>query len=131
MVTTYYLDTSVAVHGLLFNVGAEAWLDATAGDGEHTLASSRILQTELTRVLRRDGEPVSRRHEILDLVSLAPATEAILTSAESITQHLRTLDAIHLATALALGSRTVMVTHDARLAEVAEAHGLTVEDPVT
>ncbi|KXP03650.1 type II toxin-antitoxin system VapC family toxin [Tsukamurella pseudospumae] len=131
MVTTYYLDTSVAVHVLWRDSGALSWFTAATGDEEKVVSSSRILQTELTRVLRREDETIARRNTILDHVSIAPMTEAILTSAESIAQHLRTLDAIHLATALALGSRTVLVTHDARLAEIAEEHGLTVEDPVT
>lgn len=129
--TFYYLDTSVAVHALQRTPGAVTWLESTSVAPESTILSSRILQTELTRYLRREAAKVIARDEILDHVSVSPLTEAILTSAESIAQHLRTLDAIHLATALALGSRTVMVTHDARLAEVAEAHGLTVEDPVT
>lgn len=129
--TTYYLDTSIAVHVLWRNSGATSWFTSATGDERNTLTSSRLLQTELTRVLRRDDEPVARRNGILDHVAVAPITEAVLTSAESIADHVRTLDAIHLATALAIGSRTVMVTHDRRLAGVAAAYGLAVEDPVT
>ena len=125
-----YLDTSVAIHALRGTPCAEEWFDRIVNEGRFGLVSSRLLQTELTRVLRRDGQPVSRRDDILRHVDLAEVTEAILTSAESITEHVKTLDAVHLATALALGSRTVVVTHDSNVARVAATLGLESDDPV-
>lgn len=136
--TYVYLDTSVAVHALRGTPAAEAWFDTAAGQrgpmsqsgSGQGLVSSRVLQTELTRVLRRDGVAVQARDEILRQVDLAPVTESILTAAEAIQEHVKTLDSIHLATALALGSSTVLVTHDANQKRVASVLGLRFFDPI-
>lgn len=128
--TTFYLDTSVAVHALLGDEATEGWFDAITADEAHDLVSSRILRTELTRVLRREELPVSDRNAVLDHVALVRLTEAILTSAESIAAHLKTLDAIHLASAMATGADTVVVTHDVQLHAVAGALGFSTLDPV-
>ncbi len=128
--TTFYLDTSVAVHALLGEEAAEQWFDEITAHEAHDLVSSRILRTELTRVLRREGLPVSDRNAVLDHVGLVRLTEAILTSSESIAEHLKTLDAIHLASAVATGADTVVVTHDAQLQAVASALGFSTIDPV-
>lgn len=129
--TTFYLDTSVAVHALLGHASTEAWFDAVTADNAHQLVASRLLRTELTRVLRREGLPVGDRDAVLDHLALVRLTEAILTSAESIAEHVKTLDAIHLASAMATGSDTVVVTHDANLAAAACALGFRTLDPVT
>lgn len=129
--TAYYLDTSVAVHALLGEDSAEAWFDEVTADAAHQLISSRILRTELTRVLRREGLPVAKRDEVLNHVGLVPLGEGILTSAESITERLKTLDAIHLASAVATGADAVVVTHDAALRTAAENLGFATLDPVS
>lgn len=128
--TWIYLDTSVAVHALRGAPAVECWWDEVHADPDRELVSSRLLQTELTRVLRRDGRPVVERGPIIGQLGLVPITEAILTAAEAITVHLKTLDAIHLATALAFGSGTVIATHDAALKAAADAVGLAWTDPV-
>lgn len=129
--TRYYLDTSVAVHALRGTPAAERWFDDVTADPQSELVSSRILQTELTRVLRRDGVPVVEREVVLRHVAIVPVSELILTGAEAITDHVKTLDAIHLATALALGSQTHVVTHDANVRKVATELGLVALDPIT
>ena len=128
--TRFYLDTSVAVHALRGTPQAESWFDDVAASGEDTLVSSRLLQTELTRVLRRDALPVQHREDLLQSVAQTPVTEAILTAAESIADHVKTLDAIHLATAMAFGSDTVVVTHDDNVARVGLLLGLRCFDPL-
>lgn len=50
--------------------------------------------------------------------------------AEAITEHTKTLDAIHLATAVSLGASTVMVSHDANVLQVARLLGLNTLDPI-
>lgn len=92
--------------------------------------SSRLLQTELTRVLRREGLPVQDRELLLQHVGLAPITDAILAVAEAIPQHVRALDAIHVATALQLGGQVVVASHDQRLLTVAQELGLRTIDPM-
>lgn len=52
----------------------------------------------------------------------------------ALTGELKSLDAIHLASALILHSDAdpvTVLTHDARLAEAARARGLAVADPLT
>ena len=50
--------------------------------------------------------------------------------AESIGHHVKTRDALHLATALLVGQPITIATHDARMAAVAEQLGLPTVDPV-
>lgn len=126
----FYLDTSVAVHALRGTPSAEAWFDEITGQPDAELVSSRILRTELTRVQRRDGRIVVERSLILDHVAIIPVTEAILTAAEAITEHVKTLDSIHLASALAAGSETVMISHDDKVKWIAGLLGLSAVDPL-
>lgn len=130
--TAYYLDTSVAAHALLrTSRNAVRWLEEISVDVTVSLIGSRLIRTELTRVLRREGLPVGLRSAILDRLDLVPLTEGVLAGAESIVPRLRTLDAIHLASAVATGLDLVVVTHDARMGEVARELGYDVLDPVT
>lgn len=126
--TRLYLDTSLAVYVLEGDLPAIEWFDATAAGGE--LVSSRLLQTELSRVLRREARPVLDRENLLMHVGLVPITESILTAAEAISAHIQTLDAIHLATALSLGSDTTLASHDRYMLRVAAELGLRTLDPL-
>lgn len=109
---------------------AEKWFDRVTADEDETVVSSRILRTELTRVLRREDRPVVERDAILDYLGVVRLTEGILTSAEAVSDHIKTLDSIHLASAIAMGSETVVVTHDANLTKTAESLGFTTFDPL-
>jgi predicted nucleic acid-binding protein len=129
-VTAFYLDTSVAVHVFQRTPTAAVWFDEVTADPNHQLVSSRILRTELTRYLRREDVPVAERDTVIGHLALVDLTEGILINAEAIQQHIRTLDAIHLASALAVGSPLVVATHDARLGVVSAALGLETMDPV-
>lgn len=129
--TVFYLDTWVALRALLgHSPSAARWLDAVSADTSHTVFSSRILRTELTRVLRREGLPVSLRDEILDVISTAPLTDGVLAEAEAIGTQVKTLDAIHLATVIASGLDATVVTHDAAMVAAAGVIGYPVLDPV-
>jgi predicted nucleic acid-binding protein len=99
-------------------------------DDDTAILASRLLRTELARVLRREGLPVRRREEILDYLHLIPLTEPILAEAEATVPHLRTLDAIHLASLIGTGIDAVVVTHDRTLRDVAELIGYSTFDPV-
>lgn len=95
------------------------------------VVSSRLLRTEVTRVLRREGLPVSRRDQLLDYMGTIPLDHAVLNEAEAIVPHLRQLDAIHLASALRSGLEDItIVTHDHTMRDVAEQIGLQTYDPV-
>lgn len=130
--TIYYLDTSVALRALLgHSPSAAAWIDETTANSQHMVVSSRLLRTELTRVLRREGLPVSRRDEVLDVLSIAPLTDGVLASAEAIEPHVKTLDAIHLATVIVAGLDATIVSHDAAMLAAATSLGYATLDPVT
>lgn len=125
--TRLYLDTSIAYAALVGVPEARRWFDEATREG--SLISSRLLRTELTRVLRRDRIPVGLRSHVLDHVDTVPVTEQILTLAEAITEHVKTLDAVHLATALSLGTPTTIVSHDTGMLTVAARLGLGTLDP--
>ena len=93
--------------------------------------SSALARTEVVRAVRRSGGSVPRARRVLDGIALAPIDEGILRgAAELAPPRLRTLDAIHLATALSLREEIAsFVTYDDRLAAAATSAGLTVDAP--
>ena len=124
-----YLDSSVALRTILDTPDRErvqAWM-ATPGT---TYVSSRLLRTEVIRVLRRDNRSLVDATPLLDRVGLLDISGETHTIAESIERHVRTLDALHLATALLIGEPVTVATHDATMARVAQHLGLQVIDPV-
>ncbi|OMC31807.1 PIN domain-containing protein [Mycobacterium sp. GA-1841] len=130
MVTYFYLDSSVAVRILLgHSMPAAAWFDTATGDPETSVISSRLLRTELTRVLRREGLPVQRRDALLDYVGMLPISDALLAEAEAIVPHIKTLDAIHLASVIRSGLDATVVSHDATMLSVAGELGYATLDP--
>ncbi|WP_336087760.1 type II toxin-antitoxin system VapC family toxin [Nocardia sp. SSK8] len=128
----FYLDTSVAVRIILgHSRPAAEWFDATTADDASRIISSRLLRTEITRVLRREGLPVLDRGQIIDYIDIVPVDHAVLNEAEAIISHIKTLDAIHLASALRSGLEDLtVVTHDTAMATVAGQLGFAVFDPV-
>jgi uncharacterized protein len=128
--TRFYLDTSVAVHALLgTSASASAWFNTTTAAPGHDLVSSRLLQIEVARMLQRERLPLSLAGAVLDHVALVPMREPILRLAESIGGPLKSLDAIHVASALVSGDVTV-VTHDRQMKLAADNIALAVLDPV-
>jgi len=130
VVSPHYLDSSVAAHILDGRREAATWFEGAVEDDEVMLISSRILRLELTRFLRRDGRPLSLRDAILNRVNSVPLTERVVQRAEGIESHVKSLDAIHLASALETGIEPTVVTHDARMKQVAEILGLATFDPL-
>ncbi len=131
MTRYFYLDSSVAVRILLGHSDSAArWFDDTDKDEGSVLFSSRLLRTELTRVLRREGLPVERRDEILDYLDIVPIDGAILAEAEAIIPHLKTLDAIHIASVIRSGLDATIVTHDSTMQAVARLIGYPTLDPI-
>ena len=96
------------------------------------LVSSALARVEVTRALLPLGAEGSRRaRAVLSRLDLLGLTRRILESAgEMSPADLRSLDAIHLATAMELDSSIgSFVTYDHRLAAAAEARGLRVARP--
>jgi predicted nucleic acid-binding protein len=100
--------------------------------GRQALVSSALARTEVKRaVLQLGGPAMQRADEVLNRIELVRLTNAVLNAAGAMKpDELRSLDAIHLATA-ALFETTLrdLVTYDARMAAAAQAHGWAVASP--
>lgn len=124
-----YLDSSVALRTILDNperLRLQRWMDSS----DFAFVSSRLLRTEVIRVLRRDERPLSDAEPLLTRVGLFDISRETHTVAESIERHIRTLDALHLATALLVGEAVTVASHDASMIAVARQLGLDTIDPV-
>ncbi len=129
-----YLDASAIVK--LATVEAETQaLRAHLAQHQH-LITSRLSTVEVSRALKRRGreseaaaaEPIRQVLQQLQVVELDAAIAAA--AADLAPATLRSLDAIHLASAIAIGEElTEMITYDARLAAAARDAGLEVQAP--
>jgi predicted nucleic acid-binding protein len=122
-----YLDSSALVKLIVPERETHALRERLALTPER--ASSRLAVVELTRALRRlnaPGEVRRRAAAVLERIGLIQVDQAILDLASELEPPtLRSLDAIHLATALRLGpDLDALVTYDALLARAARDHGL-------
>ncbi len=124
-----YLDCSVALRAIL-DVPERERLQSWMQVPGTTFVSSRLLRTEVVRVLRRDGRPLVDGNPLLDRVGMLEISRETHTVAESIERHVKTLDALHLATALLIGEPVTVATHDSTMKAVAEHLGMLVTDPV-
>lgn len=96
------------------------------------LVSSALARTEVVRALLPLGpDAVRRGREVLARVDLLRVSDRVLDAAGSLAPpELRSLDAIHLASAQQLGSDLrSLVTYEARLAAAATGRGLRVVQP--
>jgi predicted nucleic acid-binding protein len=94
--------------------------------------SSALLGVEAVRACRRLGEGVADSAEAsLSNIALVPMDEAVLAVARRLDpSELRSLDAIHLATALSIGTDLgALFSYDDRLTAAAVAAGLRVLTP--
>jgi predicted nucleic acid-binding protein len=118
-----YLDSSALVK-LVVREAETAALIAFAG-GWPERVSSQLARVEVLRALRRAAaSPSSRRRaeDILSRIALIRIDDAVIAAASDLDPaDLRSLDAIHLATALSLGPELgAFVTYDRRLLEAAD-----------
>jgi predicted nucleic acid-binding protein len=125
-----YLDASALVKLALVEDESEALLDALPD--WHRRVSSRLVVVEMLRAVRRRdtaAEPVARN--LLARMPLIAAGDRILAAAVQLQPAgLRTLDAVHLATALRLRNQLVaFVSYDTRQLEAAGSLGLPTASP--
>ncbi|MEM9610146.1 MAG: type II toxin-antitoxin system VapC family toxin [Actinomycetota bacterium] len=127
----YYLDTSALVKLVVAEAETDAlqgWLDA---DDRHPVASD-LVRAELVRAVRR-GAPdrLVRTRQVLDGLTLLGLPASVFESAGRLDPpELRTLDALHLSSALTLGDDLDgIVTYDDRLTAAAEANGVPALSP--
>ncbi|MDY6054270.1 type II toxin-antitoxin system VapC family toxin [Micrococcus sp.] len=128
MLQRVYVDTSALAALLLDQPHSEPladWLDETPAE----LVSSDLLETEMRRIAVREALPQGQVSELLAGVSLATPDRAVYRGAGLLPiPHLRSLDAVHLESAIRLAADAVL-TYDVRLAEAAQAVGLGVVTP--
>ncbi|WP_405069909.1 type II toxin-antitoxin system VapC family toxin [Kribbella sp. NBC_01510] len=127
-----YLDSAAIVklvHAESESQALRDWLDERAEVG---WISSVLAEIESSRALARHAPAaVARLHLVLDLVDLIDLDAGTRILAQTVKPPtVRSLDAIHLATALRVEPRlTSFVTYDKRLADAARVAGLTVDAP--
>jgi uncharacterized protein len=97
-----------------------------------SLASSLVASAELRRALQRRYDAVpDDANVVMESVTAIAVDEVVLARAGRVgPPELRTLDAIHLATAIGIGAELeALVTYDMRLAAAARALGIAVVSP--
>ena len=124
-----YLDTSAFVK-TVWNEAESAALGKKIGDAE--LVSSALLSIEARRSTLRVGAHFMPRTDLLLAeVTLVELTPSLLESAGRLPDPtLRSLDAIHVATALLVRNEVdVVISYDRRMLAAAAAHGLPTAAP--
>lgn len=126
-----YLDSSAIVKLVAREPETPELVEAVRADPE--VVSSALAWTEIIRAVRRARGRIARAREVLEGIALVPIDDGIIRGAADLAPvGLRTLDALHIATALSLGEDiTSLVTYDDRLAEAAATAGIEVIAPGT
>jgi len=127
-----YLDSAAVVklvHAEPESPPLRAWLDERAETG---WVSSVLVEIESFRAVARYApEAVTRLHPVLDqidLIDLSPRVRILAQTVRPVT--VRSLDAIHLGTALSIRHNlTSFVTYDKRLLDAAITAGLPADSP--
>lgn len=127
-----YVDTSALVKLVApeaETLALQAWMRAQQGK---TFFSSQLARIELIRaVLRAAPDRLERAREVLRGLALLRIDDEIVGAAEGLAPAaLRSLDAVHLATAYSLRAHvSAFVTYDVRLAEAARLLQMQVASP--
>lgn len=126
-----YLDASVALHAVLpcGDPRAREWLESV-DDERGELYSSTVLRLEIVRALRLERLEIGFSRLVLDRVELVSIDDGVLRVAGAIEPHIKSLDAIHLATCSMLGSAIRVVTHDRSMTVAATELGFDTFDPL-
>jgi uncharacterized protein len=128
--STCYLDASALAKLILVEPESRELIDAIGGAGT-TVVTSLLGCVEVERACARQEVPHGEVRRVLDDVSILSIDAAVAAVAGRIAPpSIRTLDAVHLATARALGADLdVMYCYDRRLAAAAAAVGIEVRSP--
>jgi uncharacterized protein len=129
-----YLDASAAMKLVTIERETPALRDFLLRHG--AMYSSWLLAAEVRRatwILSSDAGTASEAEAVLARTTLVDIDRHILRAAGQLApDRLRTLDAIHLATAIDLGEEIdLMLVYDRRLAEGARRHGIAIGAPGT
>ncbi|MGH3832744.1 MAG: type II toxin-antitoxin system VapC family toxin [Pseudonocardiaceae bacterium] len=127
-----YLDTSAFVKLVWAEPESDALSLFLMGRPATPLVSSNLLTVETRRAVQRENpSALARADLLLTRIGRIGMTPSLIESASRLPDRsLRSLDAIHLATALLLRKNLdVLLTYNKRLAALAEAHHLPVDSP--
>lgn len=126
-----YLESSALVKLIVAEPESSALRAFLAGRAGRV--TSQLTRVEVLRAVRRAQRPqttIRRAERALERIALVPLDERILFHAASLDPPgLRSLDAIHLATALSLNRLDALVTYDRRLRDAAIDAGLATASP--
>jgi uncharacterized protein len=125
-----YVDTSAAMKLVVEEAESPALaetLEACKRDASNTLVASLLLYTELHCAANRRPEKISAGAvaDVLSTLALVDVESSDLRSAAHLPGRLRSADAIHLATALRVDARAI-VLYDAELRTAAEGAGIQI-----
>ena len=127
----FYLDTSAFVKLVVAETHSAA-MRRWAESNEDSLFSSDLLRAEALRAARRHSpEAIAATRQWLETLTLIVLTGGLCEHAAALDPAiLRTLDALHLAAALAIADELEgIATYDDRLAAAAAHHGVAVIAP--
>jgi hypothetical protein len=126
---TVYLDASALVKLVAPEAESDAMASFVAAHRSHATSTVGLVEVRRAAV-RRPGVTDARVEDVLTRVVGIAFDPDVATAATIGPPALRTLDAIHLASAAALGADLeAFVTYDRRLAEAARALGMPVASP--
>jgi len=128
-----YLDSSVAIHYTSgHSPAAVKWINNDFKKGA-IYFSSQLLRTEMVRTYLRLGDDLEDVTRFIRGIILLDLDNDLASEAAAIKPIVKTLDALHLASALRLSDfgPVTVVTHDAQMAQAAQQLGLAAYDPVT
>lgn len=127
-----YLDSS-ALLKLVFEEAESAALERWLRDrDESARVSSELARAEVLRATRRiDPGASATAREVVEQLDLVPLSGRVVEQASDIgPPELRTLDAIHLVSALSISDEiSALVAYDHRLQDAARTAGLPVAHP--
>ncbi|MBL7259186.1 type II toxin-antitoxin system VapC family toxin [Paractinoplanes lichenicola] len=125
-----YLDASALVTLLARRTYADQLREFLGSRPVAPMATSTLGFVETVRTMDRLGDYPACMRDLVSSVTEILLTEEIRDAAAHLSGALRTLDAIHVASAQALGDALdTLVTYDKRMFDVARAAGLTTAAP--
>ena len=127
-----YLDSSAIVKLVVPELESQALRRYLAV--RYDRVANGLVRVEVFRALRRaHGQgpaTLHRAEQVLERIALVAVDEPVLRAAAHLEpDRLRSLDAVHLATALSLEKLEALVTYDQRLLDAAAGAGLAVAAP--
>ena len=127
-----YLESSALLKLVRREIETDALRDWLADRPDQPAATSELGRVEVLRAARRvGGRALAEARALVDDIDLVPLHRAVQDLASEVGQAtLRTLDALHLASALLLADvLSDFVAYDQRLLEAAHALGLPARSP--